>query len=71
MPFPKTLIQKIVNSRQEIAKSVGLLFLLLFITSGFGFLLWYLGNTTCKEEQKVQNKTGPCKAEYWLDYLGF
>ena len=71
MPIPSTIYniyrnvtKKIVNARQEIAKIIGLLFLLLLVVGGFGFLLWYLGNTTC-------NHKGPCEVWNWLDYLGF
>ena len=71
MPFPKAILHRIANNREEIAKSVGLLFLLLSITFGFGLLLWYLGNTTCKEKQKETNERGPCNASYWLDNLVF
>ena len=71
MPFPKAILHRIANNREEIAKSVGLLFLLLLMTFGFGLLLWYLGNTTCKEDQKLTNERGPCNASYWLDNLVF
>ena len=71
MPFPKAILHRIANNREEIAKSVGLLFLLLSITFGFGLLLWYLGNTTCKEDQKLTNERGPCNPSYWLDNLAF
>ena len=71
MPFPKAILHRIANNREEIAKSVGLLFLLLSMTFGFGLLLWYLGNTTCKEDQKLTNERGPCNASYWLDNLVF
>ena len=71
MPFPKAILHRIANNREEIAKSVGLFFLLLSITFGFGLLLWYLGNTTCKFEQNQTNERGPCEPRYWLDSLAF
>ena len=82
MPFSirnsfRTFIHKIVNSRQEIAKIMGLVFLLFFVISGLGFLLWYLGNTTCRYEREQEHrrtgqpiKKGPCTVGNWLDYFG-